>query len=283
MRKKSSRAPLAKSSPRRTGISDQPEWLQKTDLVFLRTGKLNLSSIALPDLSAIKARPSLKELNLSKTQLKSLQGLAVQRNIVVFTADNSHLESFANFSAIASASTYSLKNTPLAANRLFRVAIAILSNAPKPIVNGALISDAERKRAAAYPPFTAELLDLGWPIVWPCPEPDYMREYCRQYNVTYVEDSPADAEAPAAEPDVEKLIGGTDYLEQIEWLMGQHDEVIMNATRRFELLDESEERFQGDVRDLLEKRTRWTFAESEDLDEQILAAVTALCLGRGNH
>jgi hypothetical protein len=277
--RKSPRASLPKSSPRRTGISDEPAWLQKSELIFLRTGKLNLSSVALPDLAAIKARPSLKELNLSKTQLKSIQGLAVQRNIVVFIADNSQLESFTNFSAIASASTYSLKNTPLAANRLFRIAVALLSNAHRPIVNGMLISDAERKKASAYPPFTAELVNLGWPLVWPCPEPDHMRELCRQYNVTYVEDSPAEVEnPPVAPPDAAE----TDFAEQPEWLTGQHEGATQSASRKFELPDESEERFQADVRALLERRTRWRFADGEDLNEQIFAAVTALCLSRGN-
>jgi hypothetical protein len=283
MHKPVTRTPGTRSLSRRPPTADEPDWLQKCEHTFLRTGKLNLSAIPLPDLTAIKSRPSLKELNISKTRLESLQGLAPQRNIAVFNADHSALNSFVNFSAIANASIYSLKNTPLSTNRLFRIAIVLLSNSNRPIVNGALISDAERNKAAMYPQFTGELLNLGWELCYPCPDPDVMRELCRQYNVTYVEDEPDEDETPLQEgSEGGAEIAGADYLAQIDWLMGQHNDVILRATRRFELLDESEEKFQADVRDILAKRTRWQFVDGDDLDEQICSAVAALCVSRSD-
>jgi hypothetical protein len=282
MSKSKARTPTSKSIAHRSAPSEAPEWLQKYEHVFLRTGKLNLSAVELPDLAAIKARFLMKELNISKTKLTSLKGLAIQRNITVFNADNSALESFVNFSSIANASIYSFKNTPLSQDRLHRLAIVLLSNSKNPIVNGTLISENEKKKAEGYPPFVGELVNLGWPLVYPCPEPDQLRELCRDYNVTYVEDAPAEEALPAAElAPSDHEIADADYLAQIDYLMGQHDDVILRATKRFDLLDESEEKFQAEMKDLLSKGTRWSFADGEDLDDQILAAVTSLCLARG--
>jgi hypothetical protein len=156
----------------------------------------------------------------------------------------------------------------------------LLSNSTKPIINGGLISDTERNKIASYPQFTGELLNLGWRLIYPCPEPDQMRELCRQYNVTYVEDTPPE-DVPAIDTaGVEQIIADSDYLAQIKWLIGQHDGIVCRAEKRFKSLSDPEPDFQAEIRDIISKGMRWSFTDGEDLDDQILAAVTSLCLGR---
>jgi hypothetical protein len=256
-----------------------PDWLQRCDLSFKRTGKLNLSSVPEPDLSLIRSRNSLKELNISRTKLTTIEGLALQRNLQVFNADHSLLNSFKNFSAIASASIYQLKNTPLSEDPNCLVAIILLSDSPRPIVDGKLIPASVHRRAATYPQFARELLNSGWKLVYPCPELDLMRDLCRQFNVTYIEDNERPVEQAAAEP-IPDWGGDAGYLEQIDYLMGKHEEVIQNATREFELLDESDARFQREVKDILAIKRGCVFAEDEDVDEQIVAAVHSLFIHR---
>jgi hypothetical protein len=252
-----------------------PDWLQRCDLHFKRTGKLNLSGVPEPDLSLIRSRNSLKELNISRTKLTTIEGLAVQRNLQVFNADNSLLESFKNFKAIASASIYQLNNTPLSQDPNYLVAILLLTDSPRPIVDGKLIPASVRRRFDTYPRFAGDLLNSGWKLVYPCPEPDVMRDLCHQFNVTYIEDNERPAEEPA--PDWTGVAGD---LEQIDSLMGRHKEVIQGATRRFELLDESDARFQREVKAILVAKTGCVFAEEGDINEQIVAAVHSLFIHR---
>jgi hypothetical protein len=217
----------------------------------------------------------MKELNISRTKLTSIEGLAVQRHLQVFNAENSLLESFKNFSAIASASMFHLRNTPLAADPNCLVAILLLADSQRPIVDGKLIPATVHRKAQTYPPFARDLLNAGWRLVFPCPEPDLMRDLCRQLNVTYIEDNEKAAPEPAIEP-APDWTGDAGYLEQIDYLMGRHEEVIQNATRQFELLDESDVRFQREVKRILTAKRGCVFAEEGDVDEQIVAAVHSL-------
>jgi hypothetical protein len=221
----------------------------------------------------------MKELNISRTKLTSIEGLAVQRKLQVFNADNSLLGSFKNFSAIASASIYQLKNTPLSNDSNYLVSILILTRSHRPIVDGKLIPAAVRRKADTYPLFVRDLLNAGWKLVYPCPEPHAMRDLCRQLNVTYIEDNTKPVEKPVTEPAPE-WSGDAGYLGQIDYLMGCHQEVIQNASRQFELFDESEERFQSEVKNILRAKRGWIFAEEGDVDEQIVAAVQSLFIHR---
>jgi hypothetical protein len=221
----------------------------------------------------------MKELNISRTKLTSIEGLAVQRNLQVFNAEHSLLESFKNFSAVASASVYQLKNTPLAEDPNYLVSIRLLTDRQKPIVDGKLIPPNIFRKAETYPPFARDLLNSGWKLVHPCPEPDVMRDLCRQLNVTYIEDNTETVEESTIEPAADST-GDARYLEQIDSLIGCHKEIIQNATRQFELLDESDERFQSEVKDILRTKRGCVFAEGGDVDEQILAAVQSLFIHR---
>ena len=291
------RAVFQKKQHRPAPTKDEPSWLQKCELSFLRTGKLNLSAVPQPDLTAIRARPTMKELNISKCKLESLEGLAYQPNLSVFNADNSLLASFKNFKSVAHATIYGFKNTPIARQKNFLIGLLIMTEAEKPIVDGKLVAGVWRRRAQSYHPCVRELLNRGWPLEVPCPKRAEIRALCQDYNVTYVEDEEWGQDEDEEEFDMSGVPGspsnaeyGTQadetpdadltYLELIDKLMELHNQVINNATRQFELLDESEAQFQQEVKEMLEKRRHYVFDEEGDLDAQIVAAVRALCVHR---
>ena len=168
--------------------SCEPQWLQKCELTFLRSGVLNLSTVPYPDLSIIKTRTSLKELNLSKTKLTSLEGLGYQPNLSVFKAINSSIESYKNFSSISHASTMYFRNSPITKDPNYIVAILLFAEDEHVIIEGKLVSQMWHRKAAAYPSFFRDLLDNGCPFEYPCPSEQKLRELCREYNVTYIED-----------------------------------------------------------------------------------------------
>jgi hypothetical protein len=274
---------LSRSNVHRLG---EPQWLQRAELTFLRTGKLILNGDPTPDLSLIHSRTSLKELNISKTQLTTIEGLAPQPHLSIFNAENSQLSSFVNFSAISHASIFFLRNTPLSEDPLFYLGIALMSTAENPIVDGKLVAKVWKRRAASYPPFVRDLISAGWKLQLPCPEPADLREICGEFGVTYVEDDQpveaVQAVSSTTKPESE-IIDESDYLAVINHLMGKHEDVIVGATRDFELLDESEDRFQLELRQILEKQRHIRFEEDGDIDLQIITAIRALCLHRGTH
>jgi hypothetical protein len=274
---------LARSNVHRLG---EPQWLQRAELTFLRTGKLILNGDPSPDLSLIHSRGSLKELNISKTALTSIEGLASQPNISLFNAENSQLSSFVNFSSISHASIFFLRNTPLAEDPLFYLGIAILSTAENPIVDGKLVPKIWKKRAATFPPFARDLVSAGWKLQFPCPPSSDLRELCGEFHVKYEEDEPVGEVSKAVSSTTKtesQQIDENDYLAVIDYLMDKHEDVIDKATRDFELLDESEDRFQLELRQILEKRRHVRFEEDGDVDLQIITAIRALCLHRGGH
>jgi hypothetical protein len=234
------------------------------------------------DLSAIKSRKSMKELNISKTNLTTLQGLALQPNLSVLNAENSQLGTFVNFASIPHASIFFLQHTPLRDHPFCFLGIAIMSDAEKPIVDGTLIPPLWRKRAAKYPPFVRELISAGWPLVFPCPSGEELRVSCLEYTVTYIEDTIVDQSplVPSADASEETQFEDADFLREIDALLGQHEKVIRKAMSGFGLLDDTEDRLREKVMGILERRKQQVFLDNGDIDTQIITAVRALCLHR---
>jgi hypothetical protein len=268
-------------SPRRVNTSSkEPEWLRRRELYFLRTGKLNLSGLSIPDLSAVKSRVTLKEINISRTQLTSLAGLPVQPNIACLNAEKSRLSSFVDFSSISSASIFHLKGTPLAEDPLHLLGIAIMSDAEKPIVDGCLVPVIWKKRAAKYPPFVRDLLNCGWKLEFPCPGGDQLREACRHYNVTYIEDDDikVDTDTESGETLEGMNYDGMEFMEMITALTQKHEEIIEKAGQHFDGEDESEAKFQEKIIELLKNKRGVLFDYGKDLNQQILSVIRSLCV-----
>ncbi|OHT07722.1 hypothetical protein TRFO_23997 [Tritrichomonas foetus] len=261
----------SKTAPRVFGPdSNEPHWLIKCETTFLSTGKLNLSSVPLPDISAIKTRTSLRELNISRTKLESLQGLAYQPNLQIFRATKSKLNSFKNFYSISHASMVFLQNTPLAKIPNYIIGVILLAEDDRVIIDGKLVSPKWYKKAATYPPFVRDLLNSGWMIEYPCPSANQLRDLCREFNVTYIEDgdqfeqnyenhespnnvNPINRSPKETSDDLEPYNGGEieeeeeedhwTYLNDIDEMMNYHNQVISDAYFRFELQEPDYEQY----------------------------------------
>ena len=272
---------LTKSGPRYVGTEvNEPNWLRKAELAFLRTGKLNLSNVPQLDLSLIKSRSTLKELNISRCKITSLEGLAYQPKLNLLNAENSELSSFKNFYSVSHASIFQLKNTPLSKQPNYEIGLILVNPTEKVIVDGKFLRKHWYKKSQDYPSFTNDLLNAGWTLEYPVPSKEVFRELCREYNVQYVEDEDQDPVINIPDGAFPEEEEPSNYLELIDMLMDRHNEIINEASRQFELLDMTDERFTQEVRDLLETRQRTVFRDDGDIDLQIVTAIRALCLRR---
>ncbi|OHT16137.1 hypothetical protein TRFO_13467 [Tritrichomonas foetus] len=272
----------SKSGPRYAiSAPNKPHWLQKCELGFLKTGRLNLSSVSIPDLSLVKSRSTLKELNISRCKLESLEGLAYQPNIAVLNADHSHISSFKNFASVSHATIYSLKNTPLAQDPNYLIGLLLMAEDDKIIVNGKHLSSMWYRKADTYPSFTRDLLNNGWSLEYPCPKSEILREICREFNVTYIEDDdPASDTEQFGDNQNEEEEESGNFLDKIDRLMNKHNEMISQASRDFELLDMSDVRFAEEIINMLETQKHYVFQNDGDLELQVVTAVRALCMHR---
>ena len=261
--------------------TDKPAWLKKSELLFTRTGKLIISNVENPDLSLIKTRPSLKELNISRCKIDSLEGLAFQPNINTFNAEGSSLSSFKNFHSISRATSFILKNTPLSDNPAYVIGLIIMIGDTKFTLNGKQVNPSWYRKAYAYPSYTRDLLNNGWEIQYPCPSSQDFVAICNEFDVTYIPDEDDDNYLPTGDfhnEEEEHL----SYLDLIDMLMERHNQMILEASRKFELLDMTDEKFSFQIRDLLETQKHYVFQDDGDIDLQIVTAVRALCLHKGN-
>ena len=276
-----------------------PQWLTQRELAYKRTGKLNLTGVNIDSLAAIGARKQLKELNLSRTNVTSLEGLKKQANISVFIADNSKLNSLKNFKSIANATTISIKNTPLCEMKHFMIAVRIICGENLKVLNGKQIPNTIDEKASTYPNFTADLLNAGWPFVYPCPDPNSLRSACEEYQISYnEEDFPAyhatsgitrDLDSDSINVDSMNNSGsdysnfeGENYMDTLGALIMQHQEMIEEADIKFETafnqyaICDEEDSFQHELRELLE-RYQFKFNDDEDINTQLENTVRQLC------
>jgi hypothetical protein len=119
-------------------------------------------------LAKLGTQKALVELRLKRCPLTSLRTLPAQPNLKVIIADDSRIEILAGLERQPVLSAISLVNTPVAQVENFRLAALIV--APRlSSINGAPVTKAERRTAAAYPPVARSLVTRGWIVQ--CPPP----------------------------------------------------------------------------------------------------------------
>ena len=272
-----------------------PQWLTQRELAYKRTGKLNLTGVNIDSLAAIGPRKTLKELNLSRTNVESLEGLTAQKSISSFIADNSKLNSLKNFKAIANATSISVKNTPLSQMKHFMVAVRVICGNTLKVLNGKQIPTAVDQKAATYPPFVSDLLNAGWPFVYPCPDPNTLKNACQEYQVSYNDEDfhtkqdsdsfnndSANDDLDDASSNESSTFEGESYLDTLGALILQHQEMIEEADLRFETvfnqyaICDEQDQFQRDLKQLLEKYD-FKFNDDQDINTQLEETVRELC------
>ena len=258
---------------------EEPDWLSRSEVTFKKTGKMILRGNIPIDFSLIRSRPSLKELNISRSNVTSLEGLAYQPNIETFIAENSQLSSFRNFISISNISSINCKNTPLSKANHYRLTLAIMFDNLRNI-DGVLLSRGLINKARTYPPCVKYLISKGWEIVVPCPPSEELSILCNQHSISVVsddnslnfEDTYLDDNSALSEELEFEDIEDEHYLETIERLMEVHEKVIKDSAIQFKLLDGPSLLFENRLKAIL-SRKNFEFRDDENLDEQLVDAV----------
>jgi hypothetical protein len=271
-----------KSSPSRTPHSlpeDTPNWLSRRVLLLKRTGQFSFASESAFDPPAL-AHPSLsslirvvKVLDISRTPVTSLAGCPIFPRLTVFVGDRSKLENFANFRALRSALTISLKETPISKLPTYRLSVLIGLGADSQLtsLDGSQISGALRTHASSFSQTGTELVNRGWIATTRLPEFPALQTLCEQFGVetpSVVSDSEhfSSEASEARDP--------SDFKELVSRLREEHREVWRKGKAQFGMLNDDDENLTDDVVALLQKY-QLTEQGSSDLD--VFAVVQSLC------
>ena len=76
-----------------------------------------------------------------------------------------------------------IENTPLSRNPHCKLSLLIVCGNNLRVINGKLISATLRKKAEAYPPVAAQLINAGWMAVYPCPSAEEISKLCAEYSI----------------------------------------------------------------------------------------------------
>jgi hypothetical protein len=219
-----------------------PAWLFRRLPHLKKSGKLSIPTdfpVSLADLSLPSVAPLLtvcRSLDLSGVRVASLAGLPPLPRLVVFIADRSQLSSFENFSRLRSATSISLRETPLSRKPTFRLSV-LLAVGPRALtsLDGAQIGDRLRDRAAAFPSVCGALVNAGWVATAAPPDAAALRALCAEYSVAdegVIAPAPEEEEEEAAE---EKVL--PPFEELLAQLQRDHETVVQRGAALFNLTD----------------------------------------------
>lgn len=155
--------------------------LQRRSLAL--SGSLSFKGKPISDLSDVGVQQHLKILDVSSTEVTTLDTLLPQKQLEKITADSSLLEDYKGFSKFKRVKAFSARNTPLAERPNFRLACAVLFGRKLESVNGMKLTQDERQKASTYPPIAEYLIEAGWDIVDPVPSADEFRVLAGEYKL----------------------------------------------------------------------------------------------------
>lgn len=246
----------------------------------MRSGQLNLTNEKVTDLSALAAPgfakylPMIKQLDIKGTMVSSLQSCPHLPNIKTFIADGSKLASLRGFAAISGASKVSLKNTPVAHYRSYKLSLLVICNGLVTIDNG-MISSGLRKRASEYPKCATELVDKGWMVETPCPDAERFLELCERFGVKTEESRALDEQTEVFEE--EEMDEFADFEAVCQMFRDRQDQMFAQAE---ELLGvEGEFNFEAELADCISVLFgNHGIAVDATNDDLIVQAIEDLCI-----
>jgi hypothetical protein len=256
-----------------------PSWLSRRVLLLKRTGQFSFASESAFNPAAL-AHPSLaslirvvKVLDISRTPVTSLTGCPIFPRLAVFVGARSKLENFANFRALKSASTISLKETPLSKLPAYRVSVLIGLGADSPLtsLDGSQVSPALRAHPATFSQTDTELVNRGWLPRPRVPEFAALQTLCEEFGVPppslVSDDGPFSMEeSESRDPD--------DFNALLIRLREEHREVWRKGKAQFGLLADDDENLSDEVIALLQK---YQLTEQGASDVDVFAVVQSLC------
>lgn len=234
-----------------TDDRDIPAWLMSR-LYFLRTeGRLVLSNepkvaeefAVLSSPSVYKQIRLMKILDISRTNITTINGFRKYPKLTHFVANNTKLEDFRGFSALSTVSTISLLNTPISELKTFRIALVLAVGSNLKSVNGKAIPETVIEKANMYPKVCGELVNLGWIPTFPPPESDELDKLCEEYGITDRAPEVYPQKQPKVEDDQEEEL---DFEDLIRKLRAEHEEEIQKGKAIFGMIDEDEEEDVGE-------------------------------------
>jgi hypothetical protein len=264
-------------SPRDDGAI--PHWLSKRVFLLKRTGHFTFTgdrsfdpvALSHPRITALLSL--VKVLDISHTPITSIAGLPVLPKLNVFVADRTKLDTFANFKAIRSVTTISLKKTPASKLPTFRLSILIAFGPANRLasIDGGQVTQSLRNQALAYPPGCTDLINCGWiPSLRPPPSLE-LHSLCEQYGLP--EPSAISDEEDMSDSVSESRVP-SDFDGLLAMLRDQHREVWRKGKAQFGMLNNDDENINDDVLALLQ---RHEIADRTVQDLDVVAAVETLC------
>jgi hypothetical protein len=218
----------------------------------------------------------VKQLDITRTPIKSLAGLPFLPRLAVFIADRTQIESFTNFKAIKKTSTISLKNTPVSRVPAYRVSVLVAlgeQNCVKSI-DGGCVSKELRERAKAYPECCEELVNLGALLPARPTEIEGLQRLCEQYGVEPPSVIGEDEKFSDTISETEDRNDPPDFPGLLAVLKEEHREVWRRGKAQFGLLNDDDENLNEEVIAILEKHH---VADVVGTDVDVLTAVERLC------
>lgn len=254
-----------------------PGWISRRLPLIKKSGKLNaagernfdVDSLATPEVA--RALSLVKHIDVSRTPLETLVGFPNLPHLSSFSADNTQIANFKNFSVLQTAASLSFKGTPLAELPTYHIGL-VLAVGGKSLssIDGKVVPARVRKQCKTYPSFCGELVNRGWIPEWPCPDGTELLKICELYDVEpefpsfvpYKFDSSAPAEVETLE-----------FEDLVRKLKEEHEEVLMRGQALFGIINREGE-FADKVADVL----RGHGVELQDATEEgIVDTVRDLC------
>ena len=165
-------------------MSAKSDWPRKALQCLKSSSRVDLEGEHIDDLGRLGTLNLMRTLNLSYVQISSISGLKPQPNLETFIADGSQLSSFLNFSAISNIRRLSLINTPVSRDPHFLLT-ALIACPNLTSINGKMVPQSVRQRAANYPEVGKLLVNAGWMAEPQIPSDDEITTLCDKYQVDF--------------------------------------------------------------------------------------------------
>jgi hypothetical protein len=227
-----------------------PAWISRRLPNLKRTGKFSVPGDPQFDISSL-SRPEVlgvlsitRHLDISGTHVTSLAGAPWFPHLKTFIADHTGITTFQNFQTVRTATTFSLRATPVSKLPTYKLSLLLaVGTSAVASIDGIKVPDKLRQRAAAFPAICSALVNRGWIATQEPPGDADIGRFCLAYNLRLPEAAPAVAERAAVVlENEEEQRGGQDDLpfeELLAKLKEEHEEVIRNGQAQFEV-DEDE-------------------------------------------
>ncbi|EAX90502.1 hypothetical protein TVAG_311300 [Trichomonas vaginalis G3] len=164
-------------------MNTEPLWLQKVKQLLKKSYSLDLSGENITDIKLFPRTTALKHLNLSYTQLKSLQGLKLQKALQTLSIEGSSISSFAGFSVVRSISNITLKRSLVEKIPNYQTSLLIVCPNLHTI-DGKVVRSSTKiiAQKLAENPLIPKLVNLGWIATYPI-EDEEVEELARQFGI----------------------------------------------------------------------------------------------------